>query len=471
MIYENAVAAFLRGRIRINSSQPRNVTVFKKRPSWKLINTSITTSIRMQSTDIIVGPDDNLHEAILDAGNTPIRLRQGVYRGGFKLQAGTRLLAYPGEQPILMGAEVVEPHRWQKNGAVYSLEWQVPFYQHPSKQVRADDAGLRHRAAMQPHMIVVDGQPLQTVYRTEDLMPGTMYLEGTSDAPQRIWVRFIDDRPPNEFDVLVGRYQQILSAAQEDVSGVVLDGLTLRFCTNTGYQGMLSLPEKSEGWKLTNLDLQWSNTEGMHVRGVGHELRNILVKNHGQSGLSSRNMERCVLEDIETSFNNWKGFDPKWDAGNKLRNSNENILRRLKAEGNPIWWDIENEGNWMEDFEILNSLCWGLMVEYKSSNNSFVNGVVRGTRQFNGEEETGAGLRIQGDIWGCEFVNLRLEENRGGAVYYKKAERRHGEMNYSGMNTFDGVSYDGKWVVEGDLRHLPDRYRNMPEPHFEIRRH
>ena len=50
-------------------------------------------AIKPALTDIVVGPADNLHEAILDAGSTPIRLREGVYRGGFKLQQGTRLLA------------------------------------------------------------------------------------------------------------------------------------------------------------------------------------------------------------------------------------------------------------------------------------------------------------------------------------------------------------------------------------------
>ena len=267
----------------------------------------------------------------------------------------------------------------------------------------------------------------------------------------------------------------MLSANKEDVSEVVLDGLSVRYCANTAYQGMITLPEKAESWKLTNIDEQWSNTEGLHIMGNGHEIRRLISKNHGQNGLSTRHMNNCVLEDVETSFNNWKGFDPKWDAGNKFRNSNSNTLRRIKAVGNPIWWDIENQGNWMEDFEILDSICWGLMVEYHSSNNSFVNGLIRGTRLYNKEPNTGSGLRIQSSIRGCEFVNIRLENNQGGPVYYKKAEERHGEMNYSGLNTFDAVTQqgngrNGKWVIEGNLNELQDRYRNMEEPVYDVRK-
>ena len=427
------------------------------------------------ASDIIVTPDDDLQEAIDDAGSTPIRLRQGTYRGGFKLRDGTQLLAYPGEKPVLMGAEPVPVSAWTKDGDAYSIPWQIPFYQHPSHQVGQGEAGLRHRAAMQPHMIVVDGMPLQTVYSNRDLVPGTMYLEGVADEPRRLWVRFMDDRPPAEFEVLAARHQRILYADRKGTEGVVLEGLTLRYCANTAYQGMIDFPEDAAGWRLSNIDAQWSNTEGLHIIGRDHQLHGIVTNNHGQNGLSSRYMQRCLLEDIETSFNNWKGFDPKWDAGNKLRNSNDNTLRRIKAVGNPIWWDIWNQGNWMEDFEILDSICWGLMVEHHSGNNSFVNGLIRDTRRYNGEDQTGSGLRIQGSIIGCEFVNVRLEENEGGAVYYKKTENRGGEVNFSGLNTFDGISQRGngragRWVIEGDPDKFPDRFRNMEKPALEVRR-
>ncbi len=447
-----------------NSSHGRRVTVFNRTLSFPFDQQN---KHMVSGSEIVVGPNDNLHEAIKDAGTTPILLRAGIYRGGFKLQDGTQLHAYPGEQPVFMGALPVAPAAWEKNGNAYGLKWEKPFYQHPAKQVGLGNAGLQHRAAMQPHMVIVDGQPLQTVYTTAELMPGTMYLEGTADNPTKIWVRFMDDRPPAEFDVHVAHYQQILSTNNKAASGIVLDGLHFRFCANTGYQGMVSLPEEADGWELRNLDLQWSNTEGLHVMGHNHKINNVVLNNHGQNGLSSREMHRCLIENLETSFNNWKGFDPKWDAGNKLRNSTENTLRHIKAVGNPIWWDIENQGNWMEDFEILDAICWGLMVEYHSSNNSFVNGLIRGTRRYNEEEQTGMGLRIQGNIKGCEFSNIRLEQNEGDAVFYKKTEERHGEKNYSGQNTFDNVTYDGKWVVEGDVDKMPDRFRNMAQPAFE----
>lgn len=430
-------------------------------------------------TDIVVGPQDNLQAAIDDAGLTPIRLRKGTYVGGFKVRTNTQLRAYPGEVPVLMGAERVSASRWTRNGNAWSVPWTVPFYQHPSLQVRkAPDgstsaAGLRHQAAMQPHMIVVDGQPLQTVYRTEDLMPGTMYLEGTSANPLRIWARFMDDHAPDQFDIRAAIHQHIISAGQKDVSGVVLDGLNFRYCANTGYQGMIDMPERASGWKLSNLDLQWSNTEGLRLIGAEHTLDHIKTSNHGQSGLSSDRLVGSVLTDIETSFNNWKGFDPKWDAGNKLRYSRENVLRRIKAIANPIWWDIWNVGNRMEDFEILDSICWGLMVEFHSTHNQFSNGLIRGTRVFEGAPDNGAGISIQGGVTGCSFSNIRLEANEGGAVHYKKKETRGGAVNFSGLNTFESIfrtgnGHNDRWVVEGEAEHWPDTYRGMENPDVEI---
>lgn len=429
--------------------------------------------------DIIVGPGDNLQEAIEDAGTTPIRLRSGVYTGGFKVQKGTQLLAYPGESPVLMGAERVPASNWTKNGNAWSIPWDIPMYQHPSRQVRKapdssiSEAGLRHQAAMQPHMIVVDGQPLQTVYRTDDLMPGTMYVEGTSEKPKRIWARFMDDLPPDQFDIRAAIHQHIISASQKNASDVVLEGLHFRYCANTGYQGMIDFPELASGWRLHNLDLQWSNTEGLRLMGVEHELSSIVTNNHGQSGISSDRLVGSTLTDIETSFNNWKGFDPKWDAGNKLRYSRENTLKGIKAIANPIWWDIWNSGNRMEDFEILDSICWGLMVEFNSTHNHFSNGLIRGTRVYEGAPDNGAGLSIQGGVTNCSFSKIRLEENEGGAVHYKKKETRNGGVNFSGLNTFEAISrinngHDNRWVVEGRTDYWPDIYKGMDKPSIEI---
>jgi hypothetical protein len=207
--------------------------------------------------------------------------------------------------------------------------------------------------------------------------------------------------------------------------------------------------------------------------GAEHELRRLRSNNHGQNGISSEKLMRSRLEDIETAYNNWKGFDPKWDAGNKLRNSKENTLRRIRAIGNPIWWDIWNEGNLMDDFEILDSLCWGLMVEYNSNHNRFYNGLIRGTRVYEGAPDNGAGLCIQGGVTGCTFSRIRLEANQGGAVHYKKKERRGDENNLSGSNIFEAVSLTNngngnRWVVEGDPKRMPDTYRQMKKPTLDV---
>lgn len=426
---------------------------------------------------IIIKPGDPLQEAINDAGSTPIYLREGTYAGGFIMRQGTQLLSHPDNTapPLVTGAVPVKPETWTKSGDVYSIVWNRPFYQHPAHQVRAKDgkpvpAGLRHRAAMQPHMIVVDGEPLKTIYRTEDMAPGCMYLEGTAGSPKRIHVRFPDDRPPSNFDVQAAVHQRVIYCEHKDVDGVILKGLALRFCANTGYQGMIDLPEMADNWVLEDIDAQWSNSEGLRLMGTGHTIRNLITNNHGQNGISTEKMLRSTLEHIETSYNNWKGFDPKWDAGNKIRNSKENRIHFLKAIGNPIWLDIWNMGNIMQDFEIIDSTCWGLMVEHHSSDNEFIDGVIRGTRNFEGTSDNGSNLHIQGSCTGNHFTRLQLIDGDLAAVHMKKKENRGGNINYTGRNFFDEIRTEGnhKWIVEGSPDYMPDEYKNMGMPPFTV---
>jgi len=416
---------------------------------------------------IVVTPADNLQEAIDDAGVTPIYLRAGgPYLGGFKLRNATTLIAYPGEAPMLIGAKPVPPEIWKKSGNAHSIGWGQPFHQHPASQVRPGPAGLRHRSNMQPHMLIVDGNPMRTVFKTDDLLPGCIYIEGTAASPIRLWARFPDDRPPADFEVLAAVHQRVLYCDEKDVDGVHLEGLTLRYCANTGYQGMIDFPEMSNRWTLRKMDLQWSNTEGLRIMGAGHLLEDIHILNHGQSGISAEKMTDCTLDKVTTSYNNWKGFDQKWDAGNKIRNSKENVITNLFAAGNPIWFDIWNQGNRMQHFQIINAPCWGLHVEHNSSNNEFMDGVIRGATIYEDIADTGANLHIQGNIAGCTFARIKLEQ--GHSVHYKKTEVRGGFVNYSGPNTFDAIEHDGRWVIEGDPNHLPDVFLNMDKPAITV---
>jgi len=342
-----------------------------------ILNAPIPPQPAPQQSGIDVSQDDDLQEAVNDAGSTPINLK-GYHSGSFVLKSGTHLRAQEGESPLLTGAMQVKPEAWEKNGNYYYMDWDRPLWQHPAHSNRGGAAGAAHKRAMQPHMIIVDGKPLKTVYAHGEMDPGCMYLEGTAQSPRAIWVRLPGDKAPDDFLILAAVHQKIITAAK-NAAGITIENINTRYCANSGDQGAIHFPEGARNWTLRHVDTQWSNTEGIRVRGSDHLLIGLVTKNHGQSGLSSQGMVRSRIDDIVTSYNNWKGFDQKWDAGNKLRNSKDNTITNLVALGNVVWLDIWNTGNTFRHFRIIDAPCWGLHVEHHSSGNRFIDGEISGT--------------------------------------------------------------------------------------------
>lgn len=430
---------------------------------------STTPPVAEDPEGIIVSSGAELHKAIPDAGTTPIYCKSGTYIGGFKLQTGTTIRAYPGHSPLFMGAEVIRSDAFVKNGNAYSLEWTLPFYQHPAAQTRT----INHRRSMQPHLIVCDGQPLRTVYNQAELYsfvpdsPGNMYLEGTAEKPVRIWIAFADGKAPVDYTIRAATHQTIFEGAHKNVDGVELAGLMLRFCANTGHQGSIDFPENADNWRLRDIDTQFSNSEGIHITGQGHDLARIYCFNHGHVGIAPLRMLSSHLEDISYGGNAWKnGVDPKWHAGGlKAVYSSHNTYLRLKSmrdHGAGFWEDLYCQDNTLDTFEIIESLAFGLFTEHHSMNNQYRNGLVRGVRKFEG---IGSGLQIQGHVRGCKYQSIHFADNADGMVFYKRQEDR-GE---SGSNTFIDLSGDNngsnnRWLEEGVAPNLPDVFKDMEMP-------
>lgn len=422
---------------------------------------------------IIVSSGAELHEAILDAGTTPIYCKNGTYVGGFKVKTGTIIRAYPGHTPLFTGAQVLNPQAFTKSGNAYSIPWNTPFYQHPANQTRT----LDHRRAMAPHMIVADDVPLQTVYSPADLYeftpgsPGNMYLEGTAEKPVRIWIALSGDKAPADFTMRAARYQTIIEGAHKNVDGVELAGLSLRYCANTGHQGSIDFPQMADNWRLFDIDTQWSNSEGIQISGKGHILERISSFNHGHLGIAPLDMLDSHLEDIKYGGNAWKrGIDPKWHAGGlKAVRSSGNTYLRLKSTrdgGAGFWEDIYCQDNVLDTFEIIEPLGFGLFTEHHSQRNQYRNGLVAGTRKFEG---IGSGLQIQGSVTGCTYQNIHFQDNADGWVFYKRQENR----GPSGANTFIAITGEGngsnnRWLEEGSVSDplLKDVFENMEVPNI-----
>ena len=424
---------------------------------------------------IIVGPDDNLQEAILDAGGQQIWLKDGEYKP-FEVVGDTRIKAMSKHEAVVSGL-IPWSNGWVKSGNAWFKDLDVPMYQHPAKAVHTENGspserGLAHRRAMQPHMLTWDGVPMQPVYNAADLAPGTFWLEGTAEKPKGIWARFPEDQVPTN-QVGFSPYQNLIKGKTADVDGVVLDGLGVQYCSNTGTFGAIHMETDQEHWQLLNLSVMDSMSEGVRLKGSNHVVQSCGFSHHGHVGIAGQALFRSQLTGCTANFNVWRnGVDPLWHAGGLKwqYGCNENVIRDYEAvgnEGSGFWLDIWNVDNTIEDFELINNSTFGMHIEHNSRGTVVKNGLIKNTRTYHGgQHPNGSGLQIQGAIFDCIFSNIILEGNEDGAVYYKKSGDPRGN---SGGNTFDQIAHrnngnGNRWVIQGDINSLPDTYTNMQVP-------
>ena len=256
---------------------------------------------------IIVGPDDNLQEAILDAGGQQIWLKDGDYKP-FQVVSDTRIKAMSEHAAVVSG--LVPWHTgWVKSGSAWYKDLNVQMYQHPAKHVHSDNGsspsarGLAHRRAMQPHMLVWGDEPMQPVYAAADLVAGTFMLEGNSSSPKGIWARFPEDKAPQEGMVYFSPYQNLIKGKTADVDGVVLDGLAVRYCSNTGTFGAIQMEMDQDDWQLLNLSVTDSMSEGIRLRGSNHVVQSCGFARHGHVGIAGQGLFRSQLIDCVSNFN------------------------------------------------------------------------------------------------------------------------------------------------------------------------
>lgn len=420
--------------------------------------------------ETLVGPGE-LQEAILDKAPN-IVLKDGYYEP-FYVITGTNIRAQNPGDAIISAAKPWNTG-WTSHGGIYSKEWKTPLHQHPAHQVHTIDGkpsarGLMHRKAQQPHMLVLNGAPMQAVYDKSQLINNTFYLEGTAAKPVRIWAKF--EGSPAELDIQACFWQKLIYTETDDVDGVTLDGLFLQYAANTGTQGALHLPPASDNWIVKNTTIENTNSEGVRIQGNNHKFTNVNSMSNGQAGFVSLGMHGCELTDCNAHVNVTKsGIDPLWHAGGaKFTKSTNNVIRNYKAVGNGgagIWLDIYNKDNIIDGFELLSNMAFGVHIEHHTTDGVLSNGIIHGTHSFNtGVYDVGSGLQIQGAITGYEFSNIEITGNDDGAVRYKKRDSR----GASGGNVFDNITYSNngngnRWAVIGDLSHLPDSYENMDMP-------
>ena len=347
-----------------------------------------------------------------------VLVRAGVYRETLRPRLGGRegspitVAAMPGDEVVVTGADPV-PGGWrsERNGT-WRLDWRGP-----DLRIYSADPVFRRE------MLIADGAVMRPAATLSDLRPGRFWVEGPPESPRAIIARFIGGSVPETVEV--GTRSELFwpvgrdGAACGDASmpGYFrLVGLTFRYATNPAQQGAVCVG--SAGSVAEDVRVEWTNSLGIDLSGRGHTLRRVRADLNGQLGWGG-SCRGCTIDEGAAVGNNWKGFDPFWEAGGiKLTRTSDTALRRFYAawnDGPGIWLDIDDPDNTVEGSLSVANQVAGIMLEFATTGTLVQHNVVARTRW---RDWSGTGILSQAASENALLHNT-VVENEGTGVWLR----------------------------------------------------
>ncbi|MDX1440215.1 MAG: hypothetical protein R3284_09960, partial [Rubricoccaceae bacterium] len=262
----------------------------------------------------------NRASTVLRPGDAVV-VREGIYResitprtGGTHTDRRVTYAAYPGEEVVVSGADVSAAAEWSLDGTAWRRPWTGPVL--PTFSEETD-------RVMRRELVVVDGRMLRAVFDRDDLEPGTFFVEGDPESPRSLVVQFEGHVSPDAAGLIEIAHRSFLfrptgtdphpECGDAHTPGFLrVVGLTFRHAANRAQWGAFC--GGREGALVEDVTVEWTNGAGVDGSGRNHIFRRVAANRNGQIGFVV-SCDGCLFEDSEAIGNNWKGYDPFWEAG------------------------------------------------------------------------------------------------------------------------------------------------------------
>lgn len=363
-------------------------------------------------------PDPVRDEGRLAPGDAVV-FRAGTYRAAIRpADAGLpdrpiTFAACPSEPVTISGADPLEAS-WVPTGNAWTAAGMA---------ARGSVGGDHDR-----HLVVAGETVLRTLAADVPLEPGTMHVEGLSGDLLRLTVRLPGDADPNAMRMYIGRRGTLFGPPEASQScpsdpgagGYRLIGLRFTHAANPAQHGAVCLG----GTDVTAEDIEvtWTNGQGIEMVGRRHVLRRSVSSDNGQAGVGGQ-CEECLLEDVRSHRNNWRGHSRFWESGGgKWTDTRRTTFRRYVAEDNDgvgLWFDVDATDNLIEDARITGSEVAALMFELRSDRNRVVGGRFARTRY---RSWSGSGI-LQQAAGSTTIEGALVEENEGSGLWVRPDDR------------------------------------------------
>ena len=321
-------------------------------------------------------PLRTLNEAIRQARDnrnrgegTRILLYPGTYREGID----TTFDGSGGEQPLIV-IEAVETGAATISGSDVWTDWNCSSssslctHHWPYDWGLAENPWARWREieplGLRREMIFVDGIHLDQKLALSELAPGTFYVDEENET--------VHVHPPSGVDMKSATVEvaarETLFRAQ-GLNDLVIKGIVFQHAASPVSNGAVQIVDQRRV-HLEDLLVQYNNWGGLWFKGYDITLLRSVMNHNGANGVGAFQVANLILEDTESSYNNWRGYAggmTGWAVGNKFLHVHDLVIRRHVSENNlsrGLWLDSDIKNAVLEEIVACNNLGEGIKLEF-----------------------------------------------------------------------------------------------------------
>ncbi|MEM1210717.1 MAG: right-handed parallel beta-helix repeat-containing protein [Planctomycetota bacterium] len=311
---------------------------------------------------------------------------------------------------------------WQADAETPGLFWHAWPHDWGTAADPWGDLKMGDQQRMKPlarryEMVRARGEIFRQVLDRAELEEGRYFVDETED---KLWLHLPEGQTPGEIEPEVAQRWLMLQVIGR--RNVTLKGLTVEGTANGPARWNITLWDNHD-LTIEDFTTRENNGGGISMAKTEHlTLRNFSSLRNGLSGGGMTKCRQVLAENLNLSFNNWRGdwagfrgWDP---AGMKALSIRDALFRNVHVEGNKshgLWLDYDHRRVVVENLLSINNARHGIFIEANPGPVTLRNSV------------------ITGNEYGIEFANtinttiencIVFDNRRAQIDYYDNPGRR-----------------------------------------------